>query len=120
MSAMIDWPTRVEERAMMHPRMVEWDEPFLALAGGVCGHHDFHFPVYSAFLTLRNDGCTVWQEGGYRGVPAVGERFVLNIHRRHGVSRCRRDQLIVLLCADADTIEEAQAKLAAVEAKESA
>lgn len=58
----------------------------------------------------------MWQRGGYSNVPAPGERFVLNIHKQHGVTAPRRkeESFFVALHADGDTREEAEANLAEV------
>lgn len=107
-------PPELIEAAMERRGEVELYGPFIALCGGIDGHTDEHFPRYSAFLTIRNDGCRVWQNGGYKGIPAPGERFTLCIHRKHGVgtAKSHTDHLIVLLHADGNTPEEAEAKLA--------
>lgn len=114
------YPPRLIESMELRPGEIEIDGYFIGVAGGINGHTDSHFPMYSAFLTIRNDDCRVWQRGGYSGTPKPGDRFVLCIHRQHGVQAKRggdEPQFIVLLHADGATQEEAEAKLAAIEAE---
>lgn len=92
----------IVERALDDPGEIEVSGHFIACAGFVDAHTDEHFPRWSAFLTLRNDRCRVWQRGGYRGIPKAGERFALNIHKKHGVNAGDR-QALVLIYADAKT-----------------
>ena len=96
-------PEELIERAEGRPGEIETHGPFIACAGGIDGHTDEFFPPWSAFLCVRNDGCRVWQHGGYRGTPKPGERFTLNIHKEHGVIVKRDANLIVLVYADANT-----------------
>lgn len=112
-------PQEIIDAALKYPGEVEVHGAFLAVADGIDGHTDPCFPEWSAFLTVRNDDCRVWQQGGYKGRPKPGERFLVNIHKRHGVSTRKAGTIIVLLHADGDTPEEAQAKLAVAEAETS-
>lgn len=101
------------------PGEIELHGPFLAVAGGIDGHTDPGFPPWSAFLTVRNDNCRVWQNRGYKGHPKPGERFMLNIHMKHGVGTAQAtgDAVLVLLHADGDTPEEARTRLAEIESR---
>lgn len=92
----------VIEYAKGSPWEIHVSPPFIGCAGGIDGHTDEMFPPWSAFLVLRNEGCRIWQKGGYRGAPRAGERFTLNIHKMHGV-RASGSQMLILVNADANT-----------------
>lgn len=104
----------VMRQVEQYPENICHEAPIIACRGWIKRHTDLDFPAYSAFFTLRNDGCRVWQVGGYKGVPKAGERFVLRIHWQHGV-QAAYDQVLALLYADGKTESAALRNLACVE-----
>lgn len=106
----IGYPEDLLNAAYGQPGEIHFQPPYIACAGTVPKHTDKDFDQFSAFLVLRNDGCTVWQLKGYRRAPKPGERFTLDIHRAHGVTAKSRHAL-VLLCADGKTKEQAEGNL---------
>lgn len=113
LAARIVLPDTLVADALKREGEIQFDGTFVACAGHVPKHTDDIFPPWSAFLTLRNDGCRVWQRCGYNGVPAVGERFVLNIHKTHGVI-AKKTSVLVLVCADAESRSGASNSLNAI------
>lgn len=107
----LSYPGSIVETANKYPSMIEFEPPYIACQGTIDPHTDEMFPKWSAFMCLRNDGCTVWQEDGYVGTPAPGELFTLNIHALHGV-RALKGQVLVLLVADGRTRRSAEKSLA--------
>lgn len=107
----LSFPESIVERAVRYPNMIEFESPYIACCGAIDAHTDEDFPRWSAFLCLRNDDCTVWQEDGYVGAPTAGECFTLNIHKYHGV-RALKNGVLVLLVADGATKRSAENRLA--------
>jgi hypothetical protein len=106
-------PQELIERCEYRVGEIETHGVFIGCMAGIEGHTDEFFPPWSAFLCVRNDGCRVWQRGGYGGTPRAGERFTLNIHKEHGVIAKRDTDLIVLVYADAQTEKGAMRHLGA-------
>lgn len=87
----------------------------IGCANGVSAHVDPAgiFDPWSAFYVVHNDSCIVWgHEPKARFCPMEGERFELNINKRHGVLALRHaNQVFVAVHADGKSRREARKKL---------